>query len=72
MHLLKRKILYITTMYTKVLSTILIKYATGAHFNPKVFEVSIYVPIKVCDCNKCSFKYLYNFQKILAQYHYLF
>ena len=53
-------------MYTKVLSRILIKYANGAHFNPKVFEVSIYVSTKVGDCNKYSFKYLYNFHQILA------
>ena len=43
---------------------------TRAHFNPKVFEVPIYAPIKNCDCNEYSFKYLYNFEQILAKKHY--
>ena len=37
---------YITTVYTKVLSTILIKYSKFT-FNLKAFEVSIYVQIEV-------------------------
>ena len=33
-------------------------FVPRAHFNPKAFEVSIYVLIKNCNCNKYSFKYL--------------
>ena len=36
-----------------------------AHFNPKAFEVSIYVPIKICNCNKYSFKYFRTINKFL-------
>ena len=44
---------YITTVYTKVLSTILVKYVTGIYCNPNAFQAFIKVPIITVIIKRC-------------------